>query len=220
MKLPDNDYLASSAEGKMLLVSLLMVSLYIGAIIITALIAPETYELLTTVVASHVIIGRVPGITVAFAMGAPFYAAVGLNFYIESLMVMFLYPLFVLSWNKLLDLKALEGWIGKARLNAEKYRPLIEKYGRIGLFVFVWIPFWMTGPFVGSIVGYLMGFRHRVTLTIVLGGTLLATACWGIVLQYLHQWAFSFDPRAPWIIIGLMLLLAFLVYIIRRMFKG
>lgn len=207
-------------EGKILLGGLLMVALYIGAIILSALLFPETYKLLTTVAASHIVIGRVPGITVAFAMEAPLSVAAGLNIYIETVMVLLLYPLFILSWNKLIASTTLDAWIGKARNSAEQYRPYIEKYGRVGLFVFVWIPFWMTGPFIGSIIGYLMGFRHRVTLSIVISGTALATVCWALVLQYMHEWALEIDPRAPWIIIGLMLLLVVLAYVIRRLYKN
>jgi uncharacterized membrane protein len=215
-----NRHLSSSPEGKILLAGLVMVMLYVGAIILSGIMAPEVYKMLTAVAASHILIGRVPGITLAFAMDAPLWAAAGLNFYIETVTVLFLYPLFILSWNKLIANKTLDTWLERARTNAETYRPLIEKYGRIGLFVFVWIPFWMTGPFVGSIIGFLMGFRHRLTLSIVLFGTALATLCWALLLQGMHEWVLSIDPRAPWIIIGLMVILVLLAYGIRRLFKS
>ena len=133
------------------------------------------------------------------------------------LLVLFLYPLFILSWNRLLDIGELEKWASSARRNAEKYQPLIKKYGLLGLFVFVWFPFWMTGPIIGSIIGYLLGFRHRVTLAIVLAGTLIAISCWGLVLRYVQEWAFSIDPKAPWIIVALIAVLILAAYLVRKL---
>jgi uncharacterized membrane protein len=198
---------------------LLLLGIYIGITILCAIFFPKLYETIMAVTASHLVIGRVPGITVGYAMNASFYTVVGLNFAIETMLVLFLYPLFILSWNKLLGIGLLERWVSHARKNAEKYHPLIEKYGMLGLFLFVWFPFWMTGPIIGSFIGYLMGFRHRVTLSIVLSGTLIAISCWGFALQHLQKWAFSVDPRGPWFIVALMAMLITVGFIIRRFLK-
>lgn len=211
--------LTATDEGKILLAGMLLLSVYLGVIVLSAIFFPEFYEIMMAVTASHIIIGRVPGISVAYAMHGSFYTAVGVNFAIETMLVLFLYPLFIMSWNKLLNVPILEEWIGKGRENAEKYRPLIQKYGMAGLFVFVWFPFWMTGPIVGSFIGYLMGFRHRVTLSIVLAGTFIAIVCWGAALRHLHEWAFAVDPRAPWIVVGLIALLILFGYLIRKLLK-
>ena len=51
-----------------------------------------------------------------------------------------------------------------------KYSSFFEKYGKYGLFLFVWFPFWMTGPVVGSIIGFLIGITHLHTMLIVITG--------------------------------------------------
>ncbi len=211
--------LTATNEGRILLAGMFLFSAYLGVIVLSAIFFPDFYEIMMAVTASHIIIGRVPGITVAYAMEGSFYTAVGINFVIETMLVLFLYPLFIMSWNKLLNFPMLEHWIGKGRQNAQKYQPFIQKYGMVGLFVFVWFPFWMTGPIVGSFIGYLMGFRHRVTLSIVLVGTLIAISCWSIALKYLQDWAFTIDPRAPWIIVGLIAVLIALAFMIRKLLK-
>ena len=217
---PENrSKLIATDEGRILLSGILLFAGFLGVIVFSGIFFPDFYEIIMAVTASHIIIGRVPGITVAYAMEGSFYTAVGITFIIETMLVLFLYPLFIMSWNKLLNVPMLERWIGKGRQNAQKYQPYIQKYGMVGLFAFVWFPFWMTGPIVGSFIGYLMGFRHRVTLSIVLVGTLIAISCWGIALKYLQDWAFTIDPRAPWIIVGLMAVLIGLGFIIRKMLK-
>jgi uncharacterized membrane protein len=211
--------LIATAEGKILFSGMLLLAVYIGVTVFCGIFFPDFYEIIATVTASHILIGRVPGITVAYAMQGSFYTAVGINFAIETMLVLFIYPLFIMSWNKLLDFRMLKKWSIRMRRNAEKYQPLIRKYGMIGLFAFVWFPFWMTGPIVGSIIGYLMGFRHRVTLFLVLVGTLVAISCWALALMHLQEWAFSIDPRAPWVIVALMALLITIGFIIRKLSK-
>lgn len=215
---PENHQpLIATDEGKILFSGMLLLAVYVGVSVFCALFFPDLYEIITAVTASNIIIGRVPGITVAYAMEGSFYTAVGINFAIETMLVLFIYPLFIMSWNKLLDIRVLKKWSVRMRRSAEKYQPLIRRYGMIGLFAFVWFPFWMTGPIIGSIIGYLMGFRHRVTLSIVLSGTLIAISCWGLALRQLHQWAFALDPRAPWVIVALMAFLIMIGFIIGKL---
>ncbi len=97
----------------------------------------------------------------------------------------------------------------------EKYHEKIHKYGLYGLFAFVWFPFWMTGPAVGAMIGYVMGLRHWVTLSVVLSGTLLAIFGWAWFLNALQKWAESIDPRAPWLIVGLIILLVLIGFLFR-----
>jgi len=121
---------------------------------------------------------------------------------VEAISILIAYPLFILSWNQLLSISKIQGWVEASHRHAERYRPVIQKYGIYGLFAFVWFPFWMTGPVPGSFVGYLMGLRHRITLTVVIAGTLVATIGWAYALEWLQSWAESVDPRAPWMIVG------------------
>jgi uncharacterized membrane protein len=105
---------------------------------------------------------------------------VAFNFLIESIMVLILYPLFVLSWKSLhvVSYQPLSDFLKRAQKSAEKYQPKIKKYGIIGLVCFVLTPFAMTGPVVGSFVGYLMGLPHFTTLLSVIFSTLMAIILW------------------------------------------
>lgn len=69
---------------------------------------------------------------------------------------------------------------------AERHRPIITKLGIPGLFLFVFAPFWMTGPIVGCIIGYLLGLRHWVNLTVVILGTCFATVAWNMLMGKLN----------------------------------
>ena len=211
--------LSSLPEGKILIFGTLLLALYILFLLFSWLFFPDSYKAYAAISVSNFFFGRAAGISVGFAAEINSSIVIGINFIIELLMVLVVYPLFILSWNQLLNIGKLKAWVDRSHQSAQKYRPKIEKFGVYGLFIFVWFPFWMTGPVVGSIIGYLMGFKHRTTLSVVLIGTLIATICWGYFLLFLQNWAATMDQRAPWLIAAGIVLLAIMGYIIRKLSK-
>jgi len=130
--------------------------------------------------ASNIIFGRMAGLSIGISSQMDITQLITFNLFIESIMVLIFYPLFVLSWKSLhvVSYEPLSDFLKHSRESAEKYQPLIKKYGIIGLVFFVLTPFAMTGPVVGSFVGYLMGLSHLVTLSVVLFSTLMAIMLW------------------------------------------
>jgi uncharacterized membrane protein len=205
-----------STEGKMLAGALSGWFLFGLAVVVTGYVDEASGLLLSGITAAHIVFGRAAGISVGFAMDAGLWTVVLFNMLIEALLVLLAYPIFVLAWNKLYTFEWFGNWMHKAHASARKYRPLIAKYGIYGLFAFVWFPFWMTGPVVGSMIGFLMGLSHRMTLSVVLGSTFLAVFCWAVLLMGLQEWATAIDPRAPWLIVGLIIAVAAVVTLRRN----
>jgi len=52
----------------------------------------------------------------------------------------------------------------------------------------VFMPFWMTGPVVGIIIGDLMNFSLVKNITIVAIGTFVAIFCWAIMIKYFIEY--------------------------------
>jgi uncharacterized membrane protein len=199
--------LTSGVEGKIFVVGLFLLASLVAALAVSWFFFPRWYQSFAAVIAGAVLFGRGAGISVGFAADLSFWSIVFLNVLIESTIVLLFYPLFVFSWRSMLKAGKLQTLMERFGRDAQKYRPQIQRYGPIGLFLFVWIPFWMTGPMIGSFIGYLMGLRHLHTLALVLLGTLLATICWACFLSFLQHWARTIDPRAPWFIFGVIVLL-------------
>ena len=97
----------------------------------------------------------------------------------------------------------------RTRRIAEDHHDAVVKFGIPGLLFFVWFPFWMTGPFIGSVIGFMLGLRHWVNLTVVLVGTYLAVLSWAILLRSIHQHVVQYSPYAPLVLV--MVLIAILV---------
>ncbi len=206
----------NSSEGKILFVGLTGVVFYLAALLFVWLFYSDFYQAFAGMTFGNILFGRAAGITIGYAAGLETLLVVGVNFLVELLTVLVMYPLFIFSWNRMLHFNRLKSWMEKQHRFVERYHDKIHRYGLYGLFAFVWFPFWMTGPAVGAMIGYVMGLRHRVTLSVVLSGTLLAIFGWAWFLNILQEWAKSIDPRAPWLIVGLIVGLVLIGFLLRK----
>ena len=120
---------------------------------------------------------------------------------------------YVFSYRSLIVIEPLKETIARARRAAETHQRTIMKYGVPGLLLFVWFPFWMTGPLVGSIIGFLIGLRPWVNMCVVLAGTYVAIVCWGLVLQRVHRLLASVGPYVPVVFVAAILLAAVSIHI-------
>ncbi|UFH59026.1 small multi-drug export protein [Sulfurovum mangrovi] len=168
------------AEGKILAFGLLLLAIFLLLLTVSAYFWPDRFNVLLSMTASNIIFGRMAGLSIGISSQMDTTLLIAFNLFIESIMVLILYPLFVLSWRSLhvVSYNPLNDFLKRSQKSAEKYQPMIKKYGIIGLLFFVLTPFAMTGPVVGSFVGYLMGLPHLTTLLSVLFSTLIAIILW------------------------------------------
>jgi hypothetical protein len=82
----------------------------------------------------------------------------------DILLMLVVLPLVVLGTEGSRPWPWIGPWLAKTRASAEVYARPLESFGALGLFCFVFFPFWSTGTLVGSVVGYLLGIRVRVIL--------------------------------------------------------
>lgn len=138
------------------------------------------------------------------------------NMLVETVLVLLFYPLFVFSWRRLVEVRGLSKIISRTTRAAEANRETIQKYGVIGLLVFVWFPFWMTGPVVGCAIGFLLGLRTWLNLTVVLAGTYLAIGGWALLLRVLHARVAEFSVFGPMALVALIVLIGVAGHLMQR----
>ncbi len=155
---------------------------------------------------TNIIFGRAVSMSIGYAGGYGHALVVLVNIWVETVLVLLFYPVFVFSMRKLVVLPRLRRFLERTSATAERHRVKVRRYGIIGLFVFVWFPFWMTGPVVGSAVGYLLGFPAWLTVSVVLVGTYVAMGGWAYVLFGIQTRAAVFGPWAPALIVALIVL--------------
>jgi uncharacterized membrane protein len=200
--------LLAEPEGQILLTGLGLATASVLVLTVGLFRSPDTAQLLMGMTASHVFFGRAAGMSFGYTLGFDHALVISVNMLIETILVLLFYPLFVFSWRRLLVLSFLKNFMERSRRAAEKNRDKIRKYGIPGLLVFVWLPFWMTGPLAGCIIGFLMGLRRWANMLVVLTGTFLAILGYAAVLKGLHNRLSLINPYAPFVLLALLVLIA------------
>ena len=193
-----HETLFASTEGRMLGVGLALTGLMLLAFGIGWNLFPDRILPYAIMTGLNLIIGREAGMSFGYASGFGHARVVPPNILIETIQVLVIYPLFVQSTRHLIKLRTLEPFISRIHRAAESRGGMVRKFGVAGLFVFVFAPFWMTGPVVGAIIGFLIGLRPWVNLAVVLVATYVAIGVWALLLNELNAWASAFNQYAPY----------------------
>lgn len=195
-------------EGKIFVLGAALLLAYALAVVGLRFRSPRWSHDLLTMSVTHVLTGRAAGISVGYALGLHRWAVMLANFAIEAFMVMLFYPLFVLSYQKLIVIGPLREAMQRAHDAAHQHRKRVVRWGIPGLFLFVLFPFYMTGPVVGCVIGFLIGLGPWVNLSVVLAGTGAAIVGWGVLLERLHARMEALGHYVPMLFVGLIIFLA------------
>ena len=207
--------ITGTTEWHVLLISLALVLLYMALLTIGFIISPPTANRLVAITVTNVLFGRAAGMSLGYAAGFGHSMVIPLNIFIESVLVLLFYPIFIFSCRHLITFRRLNDFIARTRAVAEKNRYLINRYGLLGLFVFVWFPFSMTGPMVGCVIGYLMGLGIRLNLTVVLGSTSLAIITWALFLREMLERLAVYGTYVPITIVTTVIALMVIIHVYR-----
>ena len=207
--------LFTTQEGVILLLSILITLSVVVFIIVYYFIDPSFANKVTGIVFTNIFVGRVPALSLGYAAKMTHLEVITLNIIAEMILVTLIYSLFVFSYKGILKIKALEEFFERVENKKEQHREEFEKYGRLGLFIFVFIPFWMTGPIVGSMIGFLIGMKHFTVIFIVFLALIVSISLWGLFLQEIIDFVVSFDVRLLWLLIFIAIL-AFLFFKFKR----
>jgi uncharacterized membrane protein len=165
---------------------------------------------------TNITFGRAVSMSIGYAAGFGHALVIPVNMVVETILVLLFYPLFVFSLKKLVVIPALRNMVARAHQAAVQHEDKVRRYGIIGLFVFVWFPFWMTGPVIGSAIGYLLAFPVWLNLTVVLAGTYIAMVAWAYLLFHLQAQAADLGSWAPALIIMILVAVGLIGYWLNR----
>ncbi len=203
-------------EVKILLTGLIiafLIGLYLFYLLFTNL---NLYRVLSSTAIIHLMGGRALGIATCLSADISLFYTISYNFILEVVIVLITYGLFVLVMRNVIQPKLFRSAVRQAELTAQNQKTRVKKYGAIGLFVFVMFPFFMTGPVIGAIIGYLLNYKAINNFLIVFSGTLSSILLYAfigdnilkIINQYIH-----IDLVKKWgaIIAGFFIII-FLIY--------
>jgi uncharacterized membrane protein len=209
--------LLGTVEGRLLLVALLLTGALVSALGVAWWVAPDQALTYVAMTGLNLVVGRAAGMSLGYASGLGHAEVIPWNVLVETLQVLVVYPIFALGWKHLLDTSRWAATMARLQAAAEAQRGTIQRYGIAGLFVFVFTPFWMTGPVVGAIIGLLIGLRTRTNLAVVLSATYVAIGVWALLLNELSAWAATWNRYAPFALVVALALIALSGQLIRKL---
>lgn len=186
----------TSSEGHVLMLGSILAFGYAAFMGYQLTVSVERFQGLLGMTAAEIVFGRITCMAMGYSMDFGHTVVVLISMLLETILVLIFYPLFVFIWRQLLVIKWLKKVSERIRQAAERHKNKIHKFGVIGLFVFVWLPFWMTGPVVGCMIGYLLGIRVWINIAAVLAGTYAAIFAWAFLLGHLHEKTVSYSSYA------------------------
>ena len=208
--------LLTSSEGRLLLFGVILAFIYTFWLGIKLLLSPDQSQVLIGMTATELLFGRAAAMAFGYTLGLGHRTVIPICIIMETILVLIFYPLFVFSWRHLLVIKRLRNVFDRIQKSAETHKDKVQKYGVIGLFAFVWFPFWMTGPVVGSVIGFLLGLRVWLNMTVVLAGTTLAIFSWAFLLRQFHKQIASYSSYAAMVLMALLVVIIIAGHLLYR----
>jgi uncharacterized membrane protein len=199
--------LLTSPEGRILLIGVTLAFIYTLWLVIKLINSPEESQILMGMTATNIMFGRATAMLFGYSQELGHAMVIPVCIMIETILVLLFYPLFVFSWRHLLVIKWLKNTLERIHKAAETHKDKVQRYGIIGLFVFVWLPFWMTGPVVGCVIGFLLGLKARINIPVVLAGTSVAIFGWAFFMRRLNERVASYSSYAAIIILILLIVI-------------
>lgn len=174
-------------EGGILAAGLLLLLLLLIVIGYYAIIDIETARTLVLALAAHTFGGRAAGVGLCIMNGFGPTVTIAYNFYLEALIVCFAYSIFVLTAKNYIRVLWVANLMDRLALKAIEQKEKVRSFGWIGLFVFVMLPLPITGPVVGSVIGYLLRINLLRNFSATGTGTLAAIIIWFFCFDFLEQ---------------------------------
>jgi len=177
---------------------------------------PGLYRILSSTAIVHIMGGRALGIAACLSADISLFSTISYNFFLEVVIVLITYGFVVLIMRNIIQPKLFRSAVRQAELAAQDQKTNIKKYGAIGLFFFVMLPFFMTGPVIGSIIGYLLNYKPINNFLIVFSGTLSSIVIYALIgnniIRHINQYV-QIDLVKKWgaIIVGILIVF-FLIY--------
>jgi uncharacterized membrane protein len=177
---------------------LLLLSCLALELAVVALIDWRLGLALAQMVALEVVSGREAGIPVAIQAGAPPWLVIGTSFLQDLGVAATVFPWLV---GLLERGRHRSGWLDRRLQDidavSQRHAGWATRWGPLGIFAFMLVPFLVNGPLVGAFVGRAAAIPVRRLIAPILASTLLAIVAWTLFYGWLFDFASGVHPALP-----------------------
>jgi len=186
-----------SGEGRILIAGCCMVVLWVLAIAVLLHRGNAMWSKMLTMGFAHMLAGRAASIAQGTQVGAPSALIVLLATYTDVMVMFLVFPALVFSYKHLFDRPFFKRHMNPLFEAAKKKMGRLGHFEIVGVFLFVWFPFWMTGIIMGAVLGYLLRLKTWINMATVILGSLAAVTCWVYAYDALYKYAGRIHPAVP-----------------------
>lgn len=193
---------------------------YLSVIAGFALLQPKPYAIGGALVLGNLFVGRAFNISLGLQQDVDRLYLIfqcGLE---DILVLMVIYPWLVVGYARASQWRYMGPFFRDIRESAERHRKRVDWLGPLGLVLFVFFPFWSTGPLVGGMVGYMMGLRPWLLFSSVFLGNMLSVIVGIYAFETVHRFDEKLGARLPAIIFLFVVMLLAAGYLTARRKAG
>lgn len=180
-------FLLNTIEGRILVTGFLLTALFLVFVVIGIIQGTPGAKIAFLVFITHCVGSRAGGIGLCILNDLGPVTTIALNFYFECLIVCYTYASFVLSTSGIFKAAWIKTSMRTLKEKAEEKKNKIKRWGWIGIFAFVMAPLPVTGPVVGTIIGYMIRMRLFSNFSAAGLGTLTAIVAWYYGFDFLQD---------------------------------
>lgn len=185
-------------------------AVWAAVLVAWAVLQPDPYAQGWRLVAELAVLGRLVNIADGIAMGFSKHYLLFQSGLQDIILLLVAYPPLVAVCQGVAQRTFLGRRLETVRRTAEGHKDRVEPLGALGLWIFVFFPFWSTGALVGGVVGYLLGMRPAVVFASVFSGHVLSVVSLVYFFDAMAGLAETFNSGAvkylPWAVLGALLL--------------
>lgn len=167
-----------SENGRIFVIGCLLLIGAIGVLSIMAYYRHPAWQHVFTMAAAHMAAGKGVSVVQGLALGLHPVTILALATVSDVILMLLVYPVFVFTYENFFESQLFQKHMRPMFESARKRVDGIGRFKLFGVFIIVWLPLWMTGVVVGSVIGYLLGLRARETLTAAGLGTFTSILVW------------------------------------------
>jgi uncharacterized membrane protein len=187
--------------------------LFVAGLVLTLALAVELATLVVLVpdwglpllqaVPADALSGKEGALLFSISGGAPWWLAAQVSALQHLALGTLVFPLFLFLLHRYHGRDSLVmRRIRRIEAAAERRRAFVTKWGPVGLFLFMMVPFLVNGPLVGAILGRLAGIPTPYLILPVVGATLVSSYLWAASYAGLVHVFETIDPVLPKIMSG------------------
>ncbi|HLF16478.1 MAG TPA: small multi-drug export protein [Candidatus Thermoplasmatota archaeon] len=193
------------SEGRIFVLGILGMALVLAELGLVWLWRPKWGAGLLEMVGVENVAGREAGMPLAAQAGVPAWLMAQVSFLQDISIVALAFPLFLYLLGRFHDRdNLLMRRLRRIERAAQERQHLVDRWGAVGIYAFMIVPFLINGPLVGAVLGRLAGMHTRALVKPVLLATATAAAAWAYAYDRLYALVRDVDTRLTVVLTALI----------------